>query len=338
MSAGVLKPVLASLEKEKLPYIVCDAVDKEPTLELFGNLLQMLDPGSFDVVIAVGGGSVLDVAKALALIASFGGDIRDYAGHEKVPGVPGIKVIAVPTTSGTGSEISDGVVLIDEERNTKFLVLSKKICPTMALTDPLMTLSMPPRVTACSGMDALVHATESYISKDANVVTELFSLKAVELLSRNIRAAYAGGDDVDVRENMQIGATIAMMAGMNAYLGLCHAMAMPLCALYHMPHGQVCGMLLPYVLEYNASVAEHKIATILERMGIGGNGQSMAHRLGQINTLLAEIGLFARLSDFGYRPEHMQIIVQATMGSAQCPTNPRSPSKKDLAEIITRMI
>ena len=318
--------------------MVCDAVDREPTVALFENLVQALDLDAFDVIVAVGGGSVLDVSKALALIASFGGHIRDYAGHEKVPAVPAIKVVAVPTTSGTGSEISDGVVLIDQARNTKFLVLSKRICPTIALTDPLMTLSMPPKVTACSGMDALVHATESYISRNANIATELFSLKAVELLSHNIRAAYINGDDVEVREKMQIGATVAMMAGMNAYLGLCHAMAMPLCALYDMPHGQVCGMLLPHVLEYNAAVAQPKVEEIFQKMGLGGKPENISRQLDQIHALMVDIGLSARLGDFGYRPEHQQIIIEETLASAQCPTNPRSPSKADVAEIINRLI
>ncbi len=338
LSSGVLKPILSSLEAKGMAYTICDGVNKEPTLELLEDLLQSLDLNSFDIIVAVGGGSVLDVSKALAIIASFGGNIKDYAGHEKVPGVPTTKVIAVPTTSGTGSEISDGIVLIDEEQNTKFLVLSKKICPTMAVTDPLMTLSMPARVTACSGMDALVHATESYISKNSNVVTELFSLKAVELLSKNIRTACVKGDDIKIRENMQMGATIAMMAGMNAYLGLCHAMAMPLCALYKMPHGQACGMLLPHVLEYNAAVAEQKISKVLDTMGIGESHQNLSQRLEEINFLLTEIGLFAKLRDFDYRPEHMQIIVNATLGSAQCPTNPREPLKQDIAEIINKMI
>lgn len=172
------------------------AVNYEPTVELFDTIIAQLDLQKFDAVVAVGGGSVLDVAKGLAVIGSFGGHIRDYAGFDKVPGVPPMKVVTVPTTSGTGSEISDGVVLIDEARQTKFLVISKKICPTVALTDPLMTLSMPPQVTARSGTDALVYATESYISKGAGPATELFALRAIELLSRNIAAACDSGQDL----------------------------------------------------------------------------------------------------------------------------------------------
>ena len=157
--------MLDSLEAGNIHHTICDQVNMEPTVALFESIVAEYDLQRFDAIIAAGGGSVLDTAKALAVAHSFGGDIRDYAGFDKVPGIPRIPVLAVPTTSGTGSEVSDGSVLIDEENNTKFLVISKKICPTDAITDPEMTLSMPPMVTALSGTDALVHATESYISK-----------------------------------------------------------------------------------------------------------------------------------------------------------------------------
>lgn len=332
LSMGVVAPVLASLEQAGIGYTVCDAVNFEPTVNLFDSIVADLDLSRFDVIVAVGGGSVLDVAKGLSVIGSFGGHIRAYAGFDKVPSVPAIKVLTVPTTSGTGSEISDGVVLIDEERNTKFLVISKKICPTMALTDPLMTVSMPPLVTARSGTDALVHATESYISKGAGPATELFALRAIELIARNIAAACDDGQDLDLRERMQIGATMAMSAGMNSKLGLCHALAMPLCALYHMPHGQAVGMALPVVLDYNAPATGVKSEAVFEAMGFQGDG------LGQLEALLTQIGISARLGDMGFQESHMPIIVNETMNSAQRPTNPRDPTPEDIAAIVRRMV
>lgn len=337
-TSSILSPITSSLKENEIPFTICDAVNKEPTVKLFDELISQLKLQSFDVIIAVGGGSVLDVAKGIAIISSFGGHIRDYAGHEKVPGIPKTKIIAIPTTAGTGSEISDGVVLIDEERQTKFLVLSKKICPTIALTDPQMTITMPPKVTACSGMDALVHAVESYISKNANIATELFSLRAIGLLSENIRNAYEDGSNTAARENMQLGSTLAMMAGMNAYLGLCHAMAMPLCALYHIPHGQVCGMLLPHVLEYNAAVSGEKVETVLSTISRNTSRISLSEGLAQVHSLLADLGLGARLGDLGYEANHMETIIEATLSSAQCPTNPRIPVGEDIAGIITKMI
>jgi alcohol dehydrogenase len=325
LSLGVVEPVLASLREAGMDYTICGDVNYEPTVALFDSIVAKLDLKTFDVVVAVGGGSVLDVSKGLAVIGSFGGHIRDYAGFDKVPGVPPIKVVTVPTTSGTGSEISDGVVLIDEERQTKFLVISKKICPTVALTDPLMTLSMPPRVTAFSGTDALVHATESYISKGAGPASELFALRAIELVGRN-------GQDLDLREKMQIGATMAMSAAMNSKAGLCHALAMPLCALYHMPHGQAVGMALPVVLAYNALVVGAKIDAVFEAMGFADDG------FARLDALLTQIGVSARLGDMGFQESHMPTLVNETMNSAQRPPNPRDPTPEDIADIVRRMV
>ena len=332
LSLGVVQPVLDSLREAGLDYTVCDAVNYEPTVDLFDSIVAGLDLERFDAIVAVGGGSVLDVSKGLALIGSFGGHIRDYAGVDKVPGVPSIKVVTIPTTAGTGSEISDGVVLIDVERQTKFLVISHKICPTVALTDPLMTVSMPPRVTAFSGADALVHATESYISKNAGPATELFSLRAIELVSRTIAGACENGRDLDLREKMQLGATMAMTGGMNSKLGLCHAMAMPLCALYHMPHGQAVGMALPAVLAYNAPAVGEKLDAIFMAMGFADDG------FARLEALLAQIGVAARLGDLGFREDHIPTIVNETMDSAQRPTNPRDPTPEDIADIVRRLV
>ncbi len=329
---GVADPVLASLREAGFEYTVCDAINKEPTVALFDSIAGDLDLVKFDAIVAVGGGSQLDSAKGLALISSFGGSIRDYAGFDKVPGVPRTKVIAIPTTSGTGSEVSDGSVLIDEERKTKFIVISNYINPTVALTDPLMTLTAPPQVTAFSGSDALVHACESYCSKLASPASEMFSLRGIELLPRNVVAAMEDGQNVDVRENMQLGATMAMSAGTNAKQGLAHAAAMPICALYHMPHGQAVGMLLSPVLAYNATVVPAKVDNIFQTMGFGADGFE------KLDALMERIGVAAKLSDFGFKEEHMPIIVKETMASTQYPSAPGTPTAGDIEGIIRRMI
>ncbi len=337
----VVDPVINSLKDAGMEYTICGDVTMEPTVKLFDAIVDKLDLESFDSIIAVGGGSVLDVSKGLALIASFGGHISDYAGFNKVPGVPKQKIITIPTTSGTGSEVSDGVVLIDEERETKFLVISKKICPTVALTDPELTCSMPPRVTVCSGVDALVHATESYISNRASVVTEIYALKAIEYLCTGFKPAIANGQDIKAREYMQLGATMAMTAGMNSYLGLCHAMAMPLCALYHMPHGQACGMSLPTVLQFNAKVSNAKVITALKTMGLydpkTGDDATKDQVYDLLKGFLTDIGISLNLTDFNYTEKDNPQIIQATLQSAQAPTNPRKLSEQDMADIISKL-
>jgi alcohol dehydrogenase len=309
---------------------------------LFENLVDKFDLKKFDSVLAVGGGSVIDVAKALAIVAQFGGHIRDYSGLNKVPAPLERKIIAVPTTAGTGSEISDGTVFIDESIQSKFLVLSTFICPTIAITDPELTISMPPEITATSGVDALTHGIESYVSKDASVATMLFSIKAVELISSGLKTAYHNGKNIDARETVQVGATMAMVAGMNAHMGLCHAMVMPICALYHMPHGQACGMVLPHVLAYNAEVAGEKVVDIFRAMGmIDGKGKDNALQNApyqMLNSMLEEIRIAARLRDFGYKDDHMEIIVQETFNSVQCQFNPRKPSEEDIVRIVKKLV
>lgn len=343
---GVVAPVIASLDASGVEYAICAEVTTEPTVGLFDELVGaaggsplISDLPGFDSVLAVGGGSVIDVAKALAVVAQFGGHIRDYAGFDRIPEPLSRKIVAVPTTAGTGSEVSDGSVWIDDARHTKFLVLSTRICPTVALTDPEMTLSMPPRITATSGVDALTHAIESYVSVDAGVASEVFSLRAVELIAGGLERAFIRGDDLEARESMQLGATMAMIGGMNAHMGLGHALVMPLCGLYHMAHGLACGIMLPHVLEFNAEVAGAKVARVLAALGTGtGEEVRGPARYRGLEDLLASVGMTGRLRDFGYQDEHMDIIVRETLNSVQYRFNPRTASAEDLMRLVERMV
>jgi alcohol dehydrogenase len=201
MKLEVVRPVIESLKTFNIDYTVCDEVSIEPTVTLFENLVDNLDQKKFDSVFAVGGGSVIDVAKGVAIVAQFDGHIRDYSGLNKVPAPLERKLIAVPTTAGTGSKISDGSVFIDEAIQSKFLVLSNFICPKVAITDPELTMLMPPEITANSGVDTLTHGIESYLSKDASVATRLFSIKAVELISSGLKTAYYNGENIDACDN-----------------------------------------------------------------------------------------------------------------------------------------
>lgn len=342
MDVGVLGPVIESLDAEGIEYDLCDEVCAEPTVKFFQGLVGKLELTKYDSVLAVGGGSVIDVAKGLAVVAQFGGHIRDYGGMDKVPETLNRKIVAVPTTSGTGSEISDGIVMIDEEAQSKFLVLSTRICPAVAITDPVMTMTMPPKVTANSGVDALTHAVESYLSRDASVLSEVISLKAIELISSGLKRAYLDGNDIDARESVQIGSTMAMVAGMNAHMGLCHAMAMPLCALYHVPHGQACGMVLPHVLSFNGEVLGEKVSRVLKSMkSIEGDSDAVRgdmDRYEGLRDFLEQLRVSARLSALGYKADHMGTIVQETLKSVQCRFNPREPSEEDVARLVKRII
>lgn len=338
LKLGTVNPILESLKEQGYQYDICGDFTTEPTARHFDETVKKLDLKRYDAVVAVGGGSVLDSAKGLAVVAKFGGSIRDFAGYDKIPARPDWVNISIPTTAGTGSEVSDGGVFIDEDRNSKFIMMSKKVSATIALTDPLMTVTMPPKITAISGSDALVHAVESYLSRYANPVSRMFSSRAIELISRYLPRAYADGHDLSARNAMQIGSTMAMSAGCNVYLGLCHSIAMPLCGLYHMPHGQACGMCLPFVLQYNSVAAPQRVKEVLELMGMWNaalpEAEALANGFRLVEQFLNAIGIETHLSPFGFNPNDLDTIAALTLNSLQCPPNPRKPSHADIVELV----
>lgn len=342
VQAGIVAPVLGSLAAAGIEYTLCGEVMQEPTVALVDDLAAKLDLIHCDSIVAVGGGSVIDVAKSLAALAQFGGSIRDYAGINRIPAPLTRKVVAIPTTAGTGSEVTDGSALIDEAAQTKFLVLSTLLCPTVAITDPEMTLSLPPAVTAHSGADALTHAIESYLSRDASIATEPFSLKAIALIAQGLPRVYRNGKDLAAREQVQIGATMAMVAGMNAHMGLCHALIMPICGLYHIPHGRACGMTISHVLEFNARTCKDKVADIFKALGFldpeSENNAVSEDCYARLRDFFAGIGITGSLRDYNYNSEDMPVIVRKTLASVQCRFNPITPSAEDIARIVQRMI
>lgn len=342
VSLGVVEPVFQSLNDEGIAFTVCDSVGREPTVDMFDEISSSFDLKSFDSVIAVGGGSVIDVSKGLAVLGTFGGRITDYDGFNKFPSKPDMKIFAVPTTAGTGSEVSDGVVVIDEERNTKFVVISDNIRPEVALTDPEMTLSMPPKVTACTGIDALIHAFEAYLSIKANMATDLFALKSIELVSEGLISAYRDGSNIEYREKMQLGATMAMVAASNTLVGMCHSMDGPICALYHIPHGQACGLVAPAVLKFNAGAVKDRVLNIFSTMGYinrgANNDIALSEGYDRLNELLDEVGLLIKLRDIGFEESHIDNIIKETLKSAQLGTNPRQPTEKDVEEVLRQII
>lgn len=339
---GIVEPVFSSLKKSGISYAVCDAVSSEPTTGLLKSISDDFDLASFDSVIAAGGGSVIDVSKGLAVSGSVGGKFSDYYGLDKISSKPKMKIFAIPTTAGTGSEVSDGFVVIDEERNTKFVVMSRFLRPEVALTDPEMTKSMPPKVTACTGVDALIHAIEAYLSIKSNMATDLFALKSIELIAGGLEPAFKDGTNIDMREKMQIGATMAMIAASNTHVGMCHAMNGPICALYHIPHGQACGIVAPAVLAFNSKVVQEKTLNIFNVMGfVGGNekgGEAIKSGCEKLKLLLGRLGLLVRLRDLGYQESHLGNMVTEVLDSAQIRTNPRQPTRDEVEEVYRKVI
>ncbi|RNI14217.1 iron-containing alcohol dehydrogenase (plasmid) [Paracoccus sp. TD-10] len=290
-----------------------------------------------DLVVGIGGGSALDTAKAIGLMLVNDGNIKDYVGIGKVPRA-GAPVIAVPTTAGTGSELTIWSVLSDKVAKAKISVGSALNCPAIALLDPELTLSLPPQITAATGMDALTHALESYVNTATQPISEAMSDQAMTLIARSLSKAVADGSDVEARGDMLLASTIAAMAFNSTRLGLVHAFAMPLGAKFGIPHGLVNAIMLPEVMRFNHLANPRKFARIAEIFGEKTAGLSVeeaaALSVSAIEKLKLDVGITAKLSNFGVTEGRFDEIVDEAMLSGNVPVNPRQPTKDDMKALL----
>lgn len=290
-----------------------------------------------DLVVGIGGGSALDTAKAIGLMLVNDGNIKDYVGIGKVPRA-GAPVIAVPTTAGTGSELTIWSVLSDKVAKAKISVGSVLNCPAIALLDPELTLSLPPQITAATGMDALTHALESYVNTATQPISEAMSDQAMTLIARSLRKAVADGSDVEARGDMLLASTIAAMAFNSTRLGLVHAFAMPLGAKFGIPHGLVNAIMLPGVMRFNHLANPRKFARIAEIFGEKTASlpveEVAALSVSAIEKLKLDVGITAKLSNFGVTEGRFDEIVDEAMLSGNVPVNPRQPTKDDMKALL----
>ena len=263
---GFLADVKASLEAAGVGYSVYDKVVMEPVVEYVDDGLRALKDAEADVVVAVGGGSPIDTGKAVAAMARNPGRISEYMGAGKL-GKPSVPLIAIPTTAGTGSEVTPFTIITDPATDVKMLIASPHLIPSVALVDPLMTMKMPRSITAATGLDALTHAIEAYVSVKAQPLTDTFALSAIRLISANLRRAYSQPDDLEARSNVLMGALQAGLAFANSSVALVHGMARPIGAYFHVAHGISNAVLLPTVIEFSVPGNPRRYADIAEAMG-----------------------------------------------------------------------
>lgn len=263
---GLLEEIKKSLEKDHISYSVFNRVDTEPTTEHVEEGLRAFKESKADFLIAVGGGSPIDAAKAISILFTNEGKISDYMGANKIP-KPGPPLVAIPTTAGTGSEVTQFTIITDTSRDIKMLIASPYLIPRLALLDPLLTIQMPPKITAATGIDALTHAIEAYVSVKAQPLSDTLALDAIKLLSGNLRQAWANGDNLEARSNMLMGALEAGIAFSNSSVALVHGMARPIGAYFHIPHGISNAVLLPTVLEFSIPGNPQRYADIAKAMG-----------------------------------------------------------------------
>lgn len=250
------------LQKERVESTVYLEVNSEPTDQYVADALEILNRENCNVIISLGGGSCIDTAKAVSVVATNGGYIGEYMGARKLAEIKPVPHIAIPTTAGTGSEATDATIITNTSNQIKMMIKQPAFMPEIAMVDPLLTVSSPKSVTAATGVDALSHAIESYISRRAQPMTDMLALSAMEKIVENLRAAFEDGNNIEAREEMAIGALQAGMAFSNASVCLVHGMSRPIGALFHVAHGISNAMLLPAVLEFSKEACVERLADL----------------------------------------------------------------------------
>jgi alcohol dehydrogenase class IV len=341
-ASGQLDRALALLHDAGLATTLYDAVAGEPTLNLIQAGLDRARAAQAEVVVGIGGGSAMDAAKAVAGLYTHPGTVYAYHRGEKKVSGGGLPWIAVPTTAGTGAEVTKNAVLLDDEKHNKASLRDDGWYARLALVDPELTLGAPPEVTAASGSDALTQAIESYTSIGASAVTDGLAYEAIRRIARSleraVRGAREGDEDLDARADLLYGSTLAGAAMANARLGGIHGIAHPLGALYHIPHGLVCGLLLPYMMAYNLDYAQEKYARFASLVGADVRGRdekgAAQAAVEQIGELLAGVGIPRRLGPLGLERSDYPAIVEGTLPSGSFKHNPRPLGAADVEIIL----
>ena len=315
-------------------------VDTEPTDVFVNEALKIIEENGCDVIVALGGGSCIDTAKAVSVLATNGGDISDYINNNRVASKNAIPLIAIPTTAGTGSEATDVTVITNTNNGVKMMVKQLAFLPEVAIVDTLLTISSPQTVTAATGIDALTHAVEAYISRLSQPFTDVLALSAIKLIFDNIRLAYENGHDIEARENMSLGSLKAGIAFSNASVCLVHGMSRPIGALFHVPHGVANAMLLPTILEYSKNECIERLADIGMFINPDLKGlpkKEVANKfVNDISKLCVELNI-PTLKEWGIKKEKFENVIQKmakdAILSGSPAKNPKVPSEEEIVEL-----
>jgi alcohol dehydrogenase len=352
--AGLLERVRQPLAAAGLQVAAFTGGEPEPSMKAAVACYEMAKAFGPDVLIGVGGGSNMDLAKLAATLLRHGGGPRDYVGDDKIPG-PIMPLLCVPTTAGTGSEVSAASVVTDTENHIKVGILSNWLRPTAAVVDPLMTLSCPPKVTADSGIDALTHAIEAYTAIDnadfplpagersvyqgKHPLGDMCAEKAITLIGKHLRQAFKDGSDLEAREGMALAALLGGMAFSNVGVALVHAMEYPVGGAVHCSHGAGNGLLLPYVMRFNLQAKTKAFAEIARLLGanVAGKTEQAAAEtaVAMVEKLRNDIGVPQRLRDIGVKPEQLRTLAEKAFGIKRIlRVNPRSVSVDEIEGVF----
>lgn len=334
VASGIVEQVVRVLRDAGVEPVVFDRVEPNPTIAQVEAGLAAGAGQAIGLIVSVGGGSAHDCAKTIALVATNGGDVRDFEGVDRSPH-RGLPLICVNTTAGSGADVSRYAVITDPARSLKMIVIDRHLMPRVAVNDPLLTVGMPAAVTMASGLDALTHAIEAYVSTLASELSSLFALRAVELVVADLERAVRDGSDLDAREGMLMGSLLAGLAIDSASVGAVHAMAHQLGAVYDLPHGVCNGILLPLVVEFNEPAASAR----LDRVAAVFGGGATARRLpAMLRSLGDRVGLPRGLAGLGVERSRLPELAERAMTDMCMDTNPRPMTETDVVRLYERAL
>jgi 1,3-propanediol dehydrogenase len=337
MEGGAVEVTVESLKEAGLDVAYFDGVVPNPKDITVKMGLDVFKSENCDMIVTVGGGSAHDCGKGIGIMATHEGDLYSYAGIETLTN-PLPPIVAINTTAGTASEVTRHCVITNTEKKVKFVIVSWRNLPMASFNDPMLMLKIPAALTAATGMDALTHSIESYVSKDANPVTDAAAIQSIKLIANNLRQAVAMGDNLEARENMAYASLLAGMAFNNANLGYVHAMAHQLGGLYDMPHGVANAMLLPHVEKYNLISNPQKFADIAEFMGENIDGLSVMEAaekaIEAMVRLSQDVGIPATLREMGVKEEDFEKMAFMALKDGNAFSNPRKGNEQDIINIF----
>ncbi len=342
IGAGLIQQAEKSLKSSRIKYTLFDAVEPDPRYEIVTQCLEQIHREKVNLVIGIGGGSPIDIAKTSAVMATNKGNIAEYFGIDLVP-KPGLPTIMVPTTAGTGSEVTPIAILSDEAEKLKKGIVSPYLFPAVALLDPELTLGLPPHITAATGMDALIHAIEAYTSVNATGMTDILAFRAMELLYHDIRTAFANGNSLEARSKMLEGSLLAGMAFANAGVTAVHAFAYPIGAEFHIPHGVANTLMLAHVMRFNLLGNLPKFAQIARAFCLCTQGLDELRAaeicVNAIERLAEDLRVPRQLSEFGVTEENISQLSEGVMKVTRLlANNPRIITLEDAKEIYKKAL
>ncbi|MBG9801531.1 1,2-propanediol oxidoreductase [Brevibacillus laterosporus] len=340
-STGIVKRVTNQLEEQNIDFILFAEVKPNPTCALVNKGLEILQEEKCDFIVSIGGGSPQDCASAISILATNGGDIREYEGVN-ISKKPGLPTVAVNTTAGTSAELTINYVITDEDRDVKMVMVDKNSVATISVNDPELMVDKPSALTAATGMDALTHAIEAIVTPGAYPVTDAMALEGVKIIFENLPKVVENGHDIEAREQMVYAIFLTGMAFSNAGLGYVHAMAHQLGGMYDLPHGVCNAMLLPIVERKNAPYAPKKFRMIAEKIGFEAEGKSdeacSNFVLEKIEKLSEAVGIPKSLEELGVENPDLDKLAENSLKDICAPGNPFMPTKEQTIEMFKAIV